>query len=139
MIHQIRIALAALIIAVSLILLITYYYVRENNENDLYALGPVYQFTRDCEEEYFTVTGRKLDDHAKTQLLSLAYKVLYRGEQKHMLNTPKKPFNPFAPQLNEESQEAMNQTSRLLYSEQLKSFCKPFCPEFANKINFNDK
>lgn len=134
MIHQLRIALLALILVISLILVITYISVTEKQDYDSYALEPVYQFTRECEEEYFAMTGKHLDDTAKTQLLSLSYKTLYRGTQKSVLNTPKKPFTTFNPQLNNESLEAMHQSKELLYSAQLYTLCKPVCPKAAMKI-----
>ncbi len=135
MMHQLRIALLALILVISLILVITYIYVSEKHNNDSYALKPVYQFTLDCEKEYFAMTGKHLDDTAKTQLLSLSYKTLYSGTQKPVLNTSKKTFNTFAPQLNNESLEAMHQSKKLLYSAQLYTWCKSVCPKTAMKMN----
>lgn len=134
MIHNIRIALVVLLMAIATVLVITYYYVKEKEQTESFALELVYQFQRECENEYFTKTGMQLDDSKKTQLLSLSYKVFYRGTQKPVVTTPDNPLKKFDPQLNQESVQAMQQSSRLLYITQLKDFCASICPEAAKEI-----
>ncbi|MGQ9844461.1 MAG: hypothetical protein ACUVRK_13000 [Spirochaetota bacterium] len=111
MIHQIRIALIALIITVLLILLVTYYYAKAKQKNDLYAQKPGYQCARDCEQEYCATTGKQLDRYTKTQLLLVAYKTFVRGTAKLVLTTYKKPFNKFTHKFNDESSKSMHQLS----------------------------
>ncbi len=95
MMHHIRIALIALLISIATVLIITYYYIVQEEQTKSYTLEPVYQFVRECEAEYVATTGTHLDDSKKTRLLSLSYKTFYRGSQKPILTTPNNRYKKF--------------------------------------------
>jgi hypothetical protein len=136
MMHHIRVGLMALLIAIALVLIITYYYISQEEQTKSYALEPVYQFVKECEAEYVATTGTHLDDSKKTQLLSLSYKTFYRGSKKPVLTTPNNPYKKFGSQLHQESVDAMRKTSLLLSRTQLQNFCTAICPKaVAKKIN----